>query len=80
MIKEESFCVDCGLPCLGESCPNKHVKVRYCDRCQSSDAVYEMNGEDLCSDCAADAIKEIFDDMTLREKAEACSVHLIDWR
>lgn len=80
MIKTENQCVDCGLPCIGDLCKYKNVIVRYCDRCKSDGAVYEMNGENLCSDCASEIVKDIFDDMTLREKAEVCGVHLIDWR
>ena len=33
MIKTENECVDCGLPCLGKSCPYTHVTRIYCDRC-----------------------------------------------
>lgn len=80
MIAYENQCVDCGLPCLGYGCKYRKVEVRYCDRCKSDNAVYEFDGEDLCADCAEEVIKEIFDDMTLYEKAEACNVHLIDWR
>ena len=52
MVKTESGCVDCGLPCLGTSCPNYRVLVLVCDQCHSEvDELYEVDGEDLCEDC-----------------------------
>ena len=54
MIKIENFCVDCGLPCLGSGCPNRNVKVCYCDKCNaelSYDEIYDVDGEELCEDC-----------------------------
>ena len=32
-IKVENHCVDCGIHCLGTSCPKRNVKVCYCDKC-----------------------------------------------
>ena len=52
MVKTESGCVDCGLPCIGISCPYFRVLVLRCDRCHSEvDELYEVDGEDLCEDC-----------------------------
>ncbi len=52
MVKVESGCVDCGLPCLRTACPNYKVLVLVCDRCHDEvDELYEVDGEDLCEDC-----------------------------
>ena len=54
MVKTENQCVDCGLPCLGSSCPNRNVKVHYCDKCNdklSYDEMYEVDDEELCEEC-----------------------------
>ena len=60
-IKIESRCVDCGLPCKGDSCPNYNVEVCYCDKCKqelSFDEVYECDGMDVCEDCLKDMCKK----------------------
>ena len=52
MIRIESECVDCGLPCLHETCPNYKVVIYECDCC--GDEVwdlYHFNGQELCIDC-----------------------------
>ena len=54
MTKTENHCVDCGLPCLGSRCQNRNVKVCYCDKCNEEipyDAIYDVDGEELCEDC-----------------------------
>ena len=56
MLKIEDRCCGCaapGYPCEGNSCPNKNVRVYYCDKCgeEITDEVYEVDGEDLCEDC-----------------------------
>ena len=54
MVKTENHCVDCGLPCLGSSCPNQNVKVCYCDKCNEKlphDEIYELDDKELCEDC-----------------------------
>lgn len=62
MIRIENFCVDCtsiGLHCLGESCPNMHVEVHYCDKCGIQlDEIYECDGEELCADCLLDKFRK----------------------
>ena len=53
-VKKENRCVDCGLPCLGDSCPNRNVEVCYCDKCKSEipfDDCYDYDGMDLCEGC-----------------------------
>ena len=55
MIKIENHCCDCaapGYPCLGSSCPNRHVEVYYCDKCgEELGEVYEVEDEHYCENC-----------------------------
>lgn len=52
MIKYEDECVDCGKPCLGDSCPNRKVPHTYCDECgDEADELRELDGEQLCTAC-----------------------------
>lgn len=74
--KIENHCVNCVLPCIGSSCPYHDVPVDYCDACGDEGAIYRIDGEDLCEDCAEERVKEIFDDMTLSEKAEVVNIDL----
>ena len=63
MVKIENQCCDCavpGYPCLGSSCPNRHVEVYYCDKCGDSieDDVYEVEGEELCEYCLKEKFRK----------------------
>lgn len=55
MVTYENECCDCavpGYPCLGDSCPNRHVKHYYCDECgEDVEKIYRFEGEELCLDC-----------------------------
>lgn len=52
MVKIESDCVDCGLPCLYDSCPHYQVVVYECDDCGDEvDSLYYFDGQELCIDC-----------------------------
>lgn len=51
MKKKENECVSCGLPCLGNSCPNRNVIRFYCDRCGEEEILYHYDGEELCQHC-----------------------------
>lgn len=56
MEKHENQCVGCPpeIGCMGSACPNRNVKVIYCDKCGEEidpDNVYEVDGDDLCEDC-----------------------------
>lgn len=51
-------CCDCespAYPCMGSSCPNRHVTHYYCDKCKyefEPEALYvNENDEELCSEC-----------------------------
>lgn len=59
MIKRENECVDCGLPCLGSSCPNRNVIRIYCDKCGEEGKVYHYDGEHLCITCVEDTLEEV---------------------
>ena len=51
MKKILNECVDCGLPCLGDACPNRNVVRFYCDKCRDEDTLYHYGDEELCLDC-----------------------------
>ena len=55
MVTYENECCDCEVPaypCLGSSCPNRHVKHYYCDDCRDDvEKLYRFDGEELCLDC-----------------------------
>jgi len=54
MVKYENECCDCAVPaypCLGSSCPNRHVPHYYCDECKDETNLYEFDGKELCIDC-----------------------------
>lgn len=70
----ENHCVDCGLPCLGKSCPYIDVLVYYCDDCGEDGATYRIDGNDCCEECAKSRIEEAWNDLTLSEKAELLNI------
>ena len=52
MIITENECVDCGLPCLYESCPYWAVTRLYCDECDNEEhTLYWWDDQQLCLDC-----------------------------
>ena len=51
MQRTESECVNCGLPCIEEACPNFRVTRFYCDKCKSEETLYNYEGEELCAEC-----------------------------
>ena len=59
MIKKENECVDCGLPCLGSSCPNRNVIHIYCDKCGDEGKIYHYDGEHLCISCIEETLEEV---------------------
>lgn len=60
MITTENECVNCGLPCLGSSCPYWKVERIYCDICkrETTDKFREAEGRQYCPDC----YEEVFED------------------
>lgn len=52
MVRYENDCVDCGLPCLGDTCQYRHVKHLYCDNCKcEAEKLYVLDSDELCFDC-----------------------------
>lgn len=55
MVRIEDRCCGCavpGYPCRGSACPEKNVRVHYCDGCgEELEAVYEVDGVELCEEC-----------------------------
>lgn len=62
MIRYEDRCVDCGLPCLGSSCPNRNVPVYVCDDCGDEfdpEDLHDVDGEMVCVDCLLNRFPKI---------------------
>lgn len=62
MIKEESNCQQCGLPCMKENCQNYSVTVLICDKCKSEveELYYGSNsGKELCAECALEELERV---------------------
>lgn len=76
MVRIESHCVHCGLPCLCDGCPNYRVRVHYCDVCDTEGAEYTMDGQDFCEDCAKDYLRDAFSDLTVTEQARLLDIDI----
>lgn len=59
MMKIENECVDCGLPCLGDSCPFRNVTRYYCDKCNDEAQLYHYDGMELCADCILEQLEKV---------------------
>ena len=60
MTKIENECVQCGLPCLYESCPFWAVARHYCDCCgEEADALYHWDDGELCLDCIVERLERV---------------------
>lgn len=59
MKRVENDCVDCGLPCFGDTCPHRNVTHYYCDNCGDETQLYEFDGEELCIDCIEKRLKKV---------------------
>lgn len=59
MQKVENDCVDCGLPCLGDSCRYRHVAHYYCDECREETQLYNFDGEELCINCIEKKLEKV---------------------
>ena len=65
----ESYCVDCGLPCLGKFCPN-HLRTNYyCNKCEEC-AKYQIEDNDYCESCANEYLQQIFNDLSIAQKTK----------
>lgn len=59
MIRTENECVNCGLPCRGEACPNTKVTRVYCDECGDEGRIYHFEGQHLCINCIEEMLTEV---------------------
>ena len=55
----ENECVDCGLPCIYESCKYYAVERFYCDSCTEEEPLYEYDGQELCISCIEKRLKPV---------------------
>lgn len=76
MREYENYCVDCDLPCIGDSCSNKNVPIDYCDICKKEYADYKIEQIYFCKSCVKKYIKGIFYDLPLSEQAELLNIDL----
>ena len=76
--KYENQCVGCpeGMGYFGSACHYMNVLVDYCDICRDKKAKYRIDDKDYCMDCAKKYLQEVFDDLTISEKAEVLEVDL----
>ena len=55
MTEYKNNCVGCrdiGLPCMGDACSNKNIRIFYCDRCgKRMEPANKINSEHLCEEC-----------------------------
>lgn len=60
MVRIESDCCDCGLPCLYGACPH-YKAVRYiCDCCEEEiDDLYYFDNQELCLDCIEQRLERV---------------------
>lgn len=79
MIKQESNCVSCQLPCLFMSCPYYKTEAVCCDRC-GDPAVYNIDGMDYCESCAAEELDETFRSLSVKEMADTLDVDINIYR
>lgn len=75
MLAVENECVGCppGIGCIGDSCPYRNAAYNYCDECGDI-ALYRIEGQDMCEDCAERFLQECFDDLSMFEKAQAMDI------
>ena len=61
MRRVENDCCGCAVPaypCMGDSCPNRHVIHLYCDKCENETSnLYSYNGQELCESCLLEEAK-----------------------
>ena len=60
MVSVENECVDCGLPCIHESCTYYKVVRYYCDCCNDEvESLYYFDGQELCLDCIEHRLERV---------------------
>lgn len=77
MLKLENNCVNCGLHCLGKDCKNVDVPTHYCDYCNKQVlAEYKIEEDDFCKKCANDYLQNLFNDLTIQDRAKVLELTL----
>lgn len=78
MRRYENRCVGCPteIGCLGSSCPYKNVPLDYCDSCGREGVTHKIDGDVYCDDCTKAYLQEVFDSLTITEKAEVLEVNI----
>lgn len=78
MIQTENHCIGCpkDIGCIGTACRYVNVVVCYCDECGNDEAIYEINGQDFCANCVEEYLKNVFDSLSITEKAKILSIDL----
>ena len=62
MIRVESGCVDCGLPCMNRACRYyKHI-IYECDACGEEGPIYWFDNDQLCINCVEERLEEVIYD------------------
>ena len=74
--ENQCVCYHEGIGYFGSACPYMNVSVDYCDICRDEGAKYRIDDKDYCMDCAKKYLQEVFDDLTISEKAEVLEVDL----
>lgn len=76
MKVEVNDCVGCppNMGCLGSGCPMRHSYYYKCDECEAEYVDCRIDGMDLCDECADKYLNEMFEQCTIREKAEMLDV------
>lgn len=63
MVKYEDECYGCATesyPCSGSTCPNRHVKHLYCDKCgEDVEGLYDFDGVQFCKECLLKQFEKI---------------------
>ena len=60
MVRVESGCVDCDLPCIYESCPYYRIVIYECDGCGDEiEDLYHFDGEELCISCIEQRLERV---------------------
>lgn len=72
----EDNCVGCPeeLGCLGEACPYRHMHIDYCDICGDDLAECKIDNQDMCEECAKEYLLDVFNNLTIDEKADVLEV------
>ena len=59
MKETKNECVNCDLPCLGQTCPYRNVTRFYCDECGIEEQLYYYDGQELCIDCIKNQLEKV---------------------